>query len=97
MKNEVATELVKAYIKKEPSQTAEQVVEHWKKLGILVSHFIETQSEYENRTDKPRVEKIECNGSFIYVSTNGWEKDVMDELQTALQKQNWGLFIEEVK
>ena len=97
-KKEVATELVKKYIGMNPSISADDVVENWKKLGISVSHFIETEAEYNARTDyDKRSNRIECNGSAVYVTWNGWGgTNRMKELKEAVSKQGWGLNIQEI-
>lgn len=82
--------------------SADEVVSKWKTLGNIVSHFVETQTEYDSRTDLPesrRVDKIECNGKTIYVSNNGWgTKSKMEELQKALSEHTeLGFSISEVK
>lgn len=95
-KKQIATELVKLYIKNNPNLSANQVVNDWKSLGGVVSHFIETEEEHNARTDNsPRVNKLQCGNSFVYVSTNGWTKMKMQELKTAIKIKNWGLEIEE--
>ena len=95
---EVATELVKKYIGMNPGISADDVVENWKKLGISVSHFIETEAEYNARTDNDkRSNRIECNGSAVYVTWNGWGgTNRMKELKEAVSKQGWGLNIQEI-
>ena len=97
-KKEVATELVKKYIGMNPGISADDVVENWKKLGISVSHFIETEAEYNARTDNDkRSNRIECNGSAVYVTWNGWGgTNRMKELKEAVSKQGWGLNIQEI-
>lgn len=97
-KKEVATELVKKYIGMNPGISADDVVENWKKLGISVSHFIETEAEYNARTDNDkRSNRIECNGSTVYVTWNGWGgTNKMKELKEAVSKQGWGLNIQEI-
>ena len=96
-KRSLSTELVKAYISQHPEMPATEVVNKWKSLGRFVSHFIETQDEYDTRTDhKPRVNIIQCNGDNIYVSTNGWGgQGVMDSLINAIPK-DWNLNVEKI-
>ena len=96
-KRALSTELVKEYIKQHSELSAVEVVNEWKKLGKFVSHFIETQNEYDARTDKnPRVNTIQCNGEYIYVSTNGWGgQGVMDSLINAIP-QEWNLKVEKL-
>lgn len=96
-KRSLSTELVKAYISQHPEMPATEVVNKWKRLGKFVSHFIETQDEYDTRTDRnPRVNIIQCNGDNIYVSTNGWGgQGVMDSLINAIPK-DWNLNVEKI-
>lgn len=96
-KKKVAYELVRSFINNNPSLSATQVVNEWKTLGNLVSHFIETEAEYNLRTDKPRVKELNCHGEKIYVSTNGWGgKEKMQQLKIAVESKDWGLSIEEI-
>lgn len=96
-KRKVAAELVKRYIKQNPSMSAQEVVDKWKSLGYFVSHFIETQEEYDSRTDKPRIFEINCGEEKIYVSANGWGgQGVMDKLINAIP-QDWNLKVEKIQ
>lgn len=96
-KKNLATELIKLYIQKNPNLSADEVVRNWKSLGNLVSHFVETEAEHSIRTDNSRVSKLECNGEHIYVSTNGWGgKEKMKQLKDAVEAQDWGLKIDEM-
>lgn len=94
----LAAKLVEEYIKMNPVLSPEQVVNNWKSLGNIVSHFVETEEEFKSRTDIPRVEKIKCQDSYVYVSTNGWGGTAkMHELINAVNKQNWNLSVQEIK
>ena len=94
----LAAKLVEEYIKMNPDLSPEQVVNNWKSLGNIVPHFIETEEEFKSRTDKPRVEKIKCQNGYVYVSNNGWGGIAkMHELMDAVNKQNWNLYIQEIK
>lgn len=97
-KKNIATELIKKYCSVHTEMTAKEVVAEWKPLSYLVTHFIETQEEYDKRQDKKkRVSIIVHNGDNIYVSTNGWGgKSKMEELKNALSEKDWGLQIAEV-
>ena len=97
-KRALSTELVREYIKQHSELSATKVVNQWKKLGKFVSHFIETQDEYDRRKDKePRVNIIPCNGENIYISTNGWGgQGVMDSLINAIP-QEWNLRVEKLQ
>lgn len=101
-KKHIASTIIGKYVEQHPDMPADEVVSKWKTLGNIVSHFVETQTEYDNRTDLPesrRVDKIECNGETIYVSNNGWgTKSKMEELQKALSEQTeLGFSISEAK
>ncbi len=98
-KKHLATELVRRYIDSNPDMSASQVIEEWKQLGNIVSHFIESQEEFERRTDdNPRVNTIECNGEPIYISTNGWGgTNKMKELKDAVESKDWNLKITEYR
>lgn len=94
----LAAKLVEEYIKMNPDLSPEQVVNNWKSLGNIVSHFVETEEEFKSRTDIPRVEKIKCQDSYVYVSTNGWGGTAkMHELINVVNKQNWNLSVQEIK
>ncbi len=97
-KRRLATELIKLYIEQNPTLSASQVVEKWKSLGNFVSHFVETQEDYDIRTDKePRVNVLKCGNENIYVSTNGWGgQGVMDSLISAIPG-NWNLKVEKIQ
>lgn len=96
-KKNLATELVKLYVENNPEMSALDVVSKWNSLGYFVSHFIETQEDYDKRTDKsPRVNAIQCNGETIYVSTNGWGgQGIMDSLINAIP-EDWNLKVEKL-
>ena len=94
----LAAKLVEEYIKMNPDLSPKQVVNNWKSLGNIVSHFVETEEEFKSRTDIPRVEKIKCQDSYVYVSTNGWGGTAkMHELINAVNKQKWNLSVQEIK
>ena len=97
-KRQLAYQLISEYIRLNPSLTATEVVSNWKALGTFVTHFVETQSEFESRTDNnPRVMAADCNGEKVYVSTNGWgTKGVMQALIDSVNNQDWGLHVEEI-
>lgn len=97
-KKNLAAELVKLYITQNPTLSASEVVGNWKSLGKFVSHFVETQEEYDTRTDKePRVRVLMCNNENIYVSTNGWGgQGIMDSLISAIP-ESWNLKVEKLQ
>lgn len=96
-KKNLAAELVKLYIAQNPTLSVSEVVEKWKSLGKFVSHFVETQEEYDTRTDKePRVRVLQCGNENIYVSTNGWGgQGIMDSLISAIP-ESWNLKVEKI-
>lgn len=68
-KKNLAAELVKLYITQNPTLSASEVVGNWKSLGKFVSHFVETQEEYNTRTDKdPRVKVLMCDNENKQIS-----------------------------
>ena len=97
-KKNLAAELVKLYITQNPTLSASEVVGNWKSLGKFVSHFVETQEEYNTRTDmEPRVRVLMCNNENIYVSTNGWGgQGIMDSLISAIP-ESWNLKVEKLQ
>ena len=97
-KKNLAAELVKLYITQNPTLSASEVVGNWKSLGKFVSHFVETQEEYNTRTDKePRVRVLMCGNENIYVSTNGWGgQGIMDSLISAIP-ESWNLKVEKLQ
>jgi len=97
-KKNLAAELVRSYIAQNPTLSASEVVEKWKSLGKFVSHFVETQEEYDTRTDKePRVSVLQCGNDNIYVSTNGWGgQGIMDSLISAIP-ESWNLKVEKIQ
>ena len=97
-KKNLAAELVRLYITQNPTLSASEVVGNWKSLGKFVSHFVETQEEYNTRTDKePRVRALMCGNENIYVSTNGWGgQGIMDSLISAIP-ESWNLKVEKLQ
>lgn len=95
----LATELVKLYVDKNPEMSASEVVDTWKSLGSFVPYFIATEVEYENndtrKDKKDRVNTVQCNGEKIYVSTNQWKKDIINSLINAIPK-DWNLKVEKL-
>lgn len=43
----LAAKLVEEYIKMNPDLSPKQVVNNWKSLGNIVSHFVETEEEFK--------------------------------------------------
>ncbi len=95
-KNRLAAESVKEYIHLHPDMSAEDVLSNWKSLGMIVPHFIESQKEYEERTDKStnRVEAIPCGSETIYVAIDGYGSNgKADVLMNAVNQKDWGIRI----
>lgn len=68
----LAAKLVEEYIKMNPDLSPKQVVNNWKSLGNIVSHFVETEEEFKSRTDIPRVEKSNAKTAmFMFRLTVG--------------------------
>lgn len=99
-KNKLAVECVKKYIELNPEMSAEEVLQNWKSLGNIVSHFIESLDEYNARTDnnKRRSSEIECGGTKLYVAHDGYGNNgAVERLIDAVKNKNWDLKIEIVE
>lgn len=91
-KRQVATEAIKKYIELNPGKTAAEVVADWKTLGNVVSHFVETQEEYDGRQDNSkRSNEVACGSEKFYVSHNGWEPNSIQRLMNAVNAKDWGI------
>lgn len=91
-KRQVATEAIKKYIELNPGKTAAEVVADWKTLGNVVSHFVETQEEYDGRQDNSkRSNEVACGSEKFYVSHNGWEPNSIQRLMKAVNAKDWGI------
>lgn len=98
-KKNLAAELVKIYVRQNSSMGAHDVVNKWKsQFGQPVTHFIETQKEYDDRTDKKdRVRPINCGEEKIYVSTNGWGgTEIIDKFINMIP-EDWNLKVEKIQ
>lgn len=99
-KNKLAVECVKKYIELNPEMSAKEVLQNWKSLGNIVSHFIESLDEYNARTDnnKRRSSEIECGGTKLYVAHDGYGNNgAVERLIDAVKNKNWDLKIEIVE
>ena len=81
-KYEIASEVVRKYIKKNNGKTAQEVAGYWRKLmenKVGIPNFIMTKVEYDNqksKTAKSKSNEIECgDGEFVYVTTHLWGDD----------------------
>lgn len=104
--NGVPAVAVKEYLKLYPEKTAAEVIQDWRSLGQMVSHFIETKAENEDRTDKDKtyVVEIDCNGEPIYVSKQGWGDNrpngsyyALLNLVNAIRTKGWPIDIKGVE
>lgn len=99
-KRNLAAELIRLYISHNPDMPASEVINNWKYLGDFVPHFIESQSEYDSRTDKKegRTNAVECGSETIYVSKRGWSSnpDAIDKLINAIP-EDWNMKVEKVQ
>ncbi|MEE1271675.1 MAG: AAA family ATPase [Bacteroidales bacterium] len=99
-KNRLAEKCVKEYIELNPEMSAEEVLQNWKSLGNIVSHFIESSDEYNARTDnnKERSSEIKCGGTKLYVAHDGYGNNgAVERLINAVKNKNWDLKIEVVE
>ena len=99
-KNKLAIECIKEYIRLNPAMSASQVYNTWKPLANGVPHFIETQNEYDLRSDnsKDRSKNIECLGDLLYVAIDGYGSNgKADDLMNSVNNKNWGINIKKIK
>lgn len=98
-KKNLAAELVKLYIEQNPDLGAQEVVNNWKnQFGRIVTHFIETQEEYDKRTDKKdRVKSVNCGEEKIYVSTRGWGGTEIIDKFIQMIPESWNLKVEKMQ
>lgn len=98
-KGRVAVELVKTYVSQHPRLNASEIIEAWKPFEKFVSHFMESEEEYNQRVNiegkQPRAEKIDCGGGgAVYIATNGYGTlEKMRKLQELLKETDLGLEI----
>lgn len=100
----IALEVMKKYVNIFSQQTPQQVVEEWRTLGIKVSHFVETEDEYNSRTDQSlRAQSVEWgDGNKVYVTTHGWVYNTNEQYKVSTIKQlieavnakNWGIKVD---
>ena len=98
-KNKLAFECIKEYVRLNPDISAQEVYDTWSSLGKLVSHFIETQKEFDARKDnsKQRSQAIECHGTTLYVACNGYgDNGKADLLMNLVNEKGWGLTIKKI-
>lgn len=81
-KYEIASEVVRKYIKNNNGKTAKEVADYWENLmkdEVGIPNFIMTKAEYDNqksKTAKSKSNEIECgDGEFVYVTTHLWGDD----------------------
>ena len=100
----IAFEVMKQFVAKFNNLTPDAVIDEWNQLGIKITHFVETEQEYNNRKDKSlRAEPVECgNGEKVYVSTHGWvyntnenyKVSTIKQLIKAVQAKDWKITID---
>lgn len=97
-KKELSTEAVRKYIELNPQKTAAEVISDWKALGNIVPHFVESQEEYDQRSDNSRRDNvIECNGQNIHVEHNGWQPITIQRLIDAVNEKEWGIILAKIE
>lgn len=98
-KNKLASECVKEYIKLNPNMSVDEVVNNWKSLGYIVSHFVESKEEFDARTDNSKERSIEipCGSSVVYVANDGYGSNgKADVLMNAVNQRDWGITINKI-
>lgn len=98
-KNRLAFNCITEYVKLNPGITAQEVYEKWSSLGYIVPHFIETEVQYNSRTDKSkRSESVDCYGTPVYVSCNGYGSNgKADHLMRLVNEKDWGITIKKIE
>ena len=98
-KNRLAFNCIKEYVKLNPGITAQEVYEKWTSLGYIVPHFIETEEQYDSRTDNSkRSESVDCYGTPVYVSCNGYGNNgKADDLMRLVNEKDWGITIKKIE
>ena len=100
----IAVEVMKKYVESYYQQTPQQVVDEWNTLGIKVTHFVETEDEYNSRTDQRlRAQSVEWgDGNKVYVTTHGWVYNTNEQYKVSTIKQlieavnakDWGIKVD---
>ncbi len=100
----IAVEVMKKYVESYYQQTPQQVVDEWNTLGIKVTHFVETEDEYNSRTDQSlRAQSVEWgDGNKVYVTTHGWVYNTNEQYKVSTIKQlieavnakDWGIKVD---
>ena len=99
-KNRLAIGCIKEFIRLNPTMSASQVYDTWKPLANGVPHFIETQDEFDKRTDNSkRSDEIKCHGELLYVTHDGYRNDngKADALMNLVNSKNWGITIKKIE
>ncbi len=97
-KRTLVWEIVRKYIAENAGVTADHILQEFAEIKGMVSHGIETKSDYDARQDsyKNRVKEVNCNGEIIYVSTDGWGgKETMNKLMRIVNRKPWGITVTE--
>jgi hypothetical protein len=89
-KRNLVNECIKEYMKLNPTKTAQDILDEWRPLN-LVRHFIETEEEFNERTDltkEKRSEKIDClGGGSLYVATDGYTDGNIDDVIKKIEER----------
>ncbi|MDE5757896.1 MAG: hypothetical protein K2H85_04710, partial [Allobaculum sp.] len=99
-KNKLTYECIQAFIKLHPEMPADEVYRTWASLGDIVPHFVETEAQYNARTDnsKDRSKPLDCAGTKIYVMCDGYgdHNGKADQLMDKVNAQDWGITIRRI-
>lgn len=99
-KGKVAKEAIQLYAQNNPGKNGTTIINDWLALNVNVPHFIETQTDYDNRialSRDPRAanrsEQIQLPcGDVVYVS-NQYTPQRIQDLMTKVNAQPWGITI----
>ena len=95
VKSRVVIESVKEYISLNPAMSAQEVLAKWQSLGINITHLIETENDYNQRSEdgKTRAEAVTCGDSTLYVAIDGFNRSNIDGIVDAINQANLGITI----
>lgn len=95
VKSRVVIESVKEYIFLNPAMSAQEVLAKWQSLGINITHLIESETDYNQRSEdgKKRAEAVACGDSILYVAIDGFNRSNIDGVVNAINQANLELTI----
>lgn len=95
VKSRVVIESVKEYIRLNQAMSAQGVLTKWKSLGINIPHLIESETDYNLRSEdgKRRAEAVTCGNTSLFVAINGFNVSNIDAIVDTINQANLGITI----